>query len=109
MELVESIATFIEDTLMRITWCATEISSLVFWVNDLLEDFREAAQAGEDLRRVRLCCTTDDRLLKDLIFMKVHRQVDTMRCGAVEVVIQPVAQNRAPIPRQQNIRDRKSA
>ncbi|KAE8895260.1 hypothetical protein PF003_g20749 [Phytophthora fragariae] len=38
-ELTETILSFLEETLARVTWAETELPSVVFWVNDVLEDF----------------------------------------------------------------------
>lgn len=62
-ELVENIVKFIEHTLSQVSWTAKELSSLVYWVNDVLEDFRDAADTGGELRVVSQRCSTDDRLL----------------------------------------------
>ncbi|EGZ25819.1 hypothetical protein PHYSODRAFT_486316 [Phytophthora sojae] len=83
VELVETIVKFIEHTLSQVSWTPKEISSLVFWVNDVLEDFRTAAEEGGELRAVQQRCTTEDRLLKDVMFIKVHRQVQDKRFGRI--------------------------
>ncbi|KAG1704829.1 hypothetical protein DVH05_004857 [Phytophthora capsici] len=78
IELAENIVAFIKQTLKQVTWASDDLSVLVYWVNDLLEDFRGAAEEGSDLTRIALRCSTDDRLLRDLMFVKVHRQVESM-------------------------------
>jgi len=78
-ELVENIVKFIEHTLAQVSWAPNELSSLVYWVNDVLEDFRCAADDGRDLQSIQQRCTTDDRLLRDVMFVKVHRQVEDAR------------------------------
>jgi hypothetical protein len=40
VELVETIVEFIEETLAQVTWSSKDLSALVYWVNDVLEDFR---------------------------------------------------------------------
>ncbi|KAE9286587.1 hypothetical protein PR003_g26279, partial [Phytophthora rubi] len=79
IELVERIVKFIEETLKQVSWHPKELASLVYWVNDVLEDFRDSAEAGRDLRLVLNRCTTDDRLLRDMMFIKMHKQVDDIR------------------------------
>ncbi|OWZ07045.1 LOW QUALITY PROTEIN: hypothetical protein PHMEG_00020615 [Phytophthora megakarya] len=79
IELVEAILRFIEETLMRVTWNETELPSVVYWVNDVLEDFREAVESDGDVKHVLLRCSTEGRLLRDLIFARLHRQVDALR------------------------------
>jgi hypothetical protein len=61
-ELVENIVTFIEHTLAQVSWASKELSSLVYWVNDVLEDFRCAADAGRDLQSILQRCTTDESI-----------------------------------------------
>ncbi|EGZ18548.1 hypothetical protein PHYSODRAFT_332315 [Phytophthora sojae] len=39
----------------------------------------KASDEGGELRAVQQRCTTDDRLLKDVMFIKVHRQVQDVR------------------------------
>ncbi|GMF28067.1 unnamed protein product [Phytophthora fragariaefolia] len=51
----------------------------VYLVNDELEDVRCAADEGGELWTIVQRCTTDDRLLRDLMFVKVHRQVADAR------------------------------
>ncbi|ETP35274.1 hypothetical protein F442_16501 [Phytophthora nicotianae P10297] len=83
VELVERIVELTEETLVRVKWSEAEVAALVYWINDLLEEFRGAAENGDDLRQVYTRCSTDDRLLKDLMFVKVHRQVDALRAETV--------------------------
>eukprot|EP00644_Phytophthora_capsici_P003014 jgi/Phyca11/102652/e_gw1.7.923.1 len=84
IELAENIVAFIKQTLKQVTWASDDLSVLVYWVNNLLEDFRGAAEEGSDLTRIALRCSTDDRLLRDLMFVKVHRQVESMsRLGRI--------------------------
>lgn len=45
----------------------------------MLEDFRDSAQVGEVLRLDLNRYTTDDRLLRDMMFIKMHMQVDDIR------------------------------
>ncbi|ETO82735.1 hypothetical protein F444_03151 [Phytophthora nicotianae P1976] len=82
VELVENIVAFIEQTLKQVSWSSDDLSLLVYWVNDLLEDFRAAAEVGSGLSQVTRRCSTDDRQLRDLMFVKVHRQVEYMSVGA---------------------------
>ncbi|KAF4141461.1 hypothetical protein GN958_ATG09432 [Phytophthora infestans] len=49
IKLVEHIVEFIEETLMRVSWSQKELSTLVYWVNDVLEDFRSVAESVGDL------------------------------------------------------------
>ncbi|GMF53174.1 unnamed protein product [Phytophthora fragariaefolia] len=79
IELVEEIVKFLEETIKLVTWTAKELSGLVFWVNDVLEDFRDKVEAAGDLRSVCLRCSTQDRLLRDLMFVKVHRRVENFQ------------------------------
>ncbi|KAE9050410.1 hypothetical protein PR001_g2399 [Phytophthora rubi] len=79
IKLVECIVKFVEHTLSQVVWTPKELPSLVYWINDVLEDFRAAAEEGGDLRSVLQRCNTDDRLLRDVMFLKVHRQVDDVR------------------------------
>ncbi|KAF1774801.1 hypothetical protein GQ600_15582 [Phytophthora cactorum] len=79
IELVEEIIKFLEETIKQVSWSSKELSSLVYWVNDVLEEFWNATEADGDLYAVRQRCSTEDRLLRDLMFVKLHRQVDTMR------------------------------
>ncbi|KAF4143834.1 hypothetical protein GN958_ATG06920 [Phytophthora infestans] len=79
IELVEHIVEFIEETLMRVSWSQKELSTLVYWVNDVLEDFRSVAESDGDLRQVMRRCSTDDRLLRDLMFVKVHQHVSEIK------------------------------
>ncbi|KAE8904996.1 hypothetical protein PF003_g11144 [Phytophthora fragariae] len=75
VQLVECIVEFIEETLAQVTWTSKDLSALVYWVNDVLEDFRSAmAEANEDLTQVKQRCSSDDRMLRDLMFVKLHRQ-----------------------------------
>ncbi|KAL3669321.1 hypothetical protein V7S43_005698 [Phytophthora oleae] len=46
--------TFLEETLMRLTWTETELPSIVYWVNDVLEDFREAVESDGELKQVQV-------------------------------------------------------
>jgi hypothetical protein len=64
-----------------VNWSVPELPSLVYWINDLLEDFRSAAEVGDDLGAVLKRCSTDDSLLRDLMFVKVHRQFESVRAG----------------------------
>ncbi|KAE9136957.1 hypothetical protein PF010_g1479 [Phytophthora fragariae] len=82
IELTEKIVEFIEQTLMRVSWSLKELPSVVYWINDVLEDFREAAETNSDLRQVQSRCSTEDRVLRDLMFVKVHRQVDEVRAAS---------------------------
>ncbi|ETI53325.1 hypothetical protein F443_03703 [Phytophthora nicotianae P1569] len=82
-------------------WSEAEVASLVYWINDLLEEFRGAAENGDDFRQVRTRCSTDDRLLKDLMFVKVHRQVDTLRAETVAEDTRCQEQRPAAASRQQ--------
>ncbi|ETM52879.1 hypothetical protein, variant [Phytophthora nicotianae] len=84
-----------------VKWSEAEVASLVYWINDLLEEFRGAAENGDDLRQVRTRCSTDDRLLKDLMFVKVHRQVDTLRAETVAEDTRCQEQRPAAASRQQ--------
>jgi hypothetical protein len=79
--LAERMLEFIEQTLMQVNWSVPELPSLVYWINDLLEDFRSAAEVGDDLGAVLKRCSTDDSLLRDLMFVKVHRQFESVRAG----------------------------
>ncbi|ETO99996.1 hypothetical protein F441_22581 [Phytophthora nicotianae CJ01A1] len=99
-EVVDA-ARFTEETLMRVKWSEAEVASLVYWINDLLEEFRGAAENGDDLRQVRTRCSTDDRLLKDLMFVKVHRQVDALRAETVAENARCQEQSPAAASRQQ--------
>ncbi|EEY63089.1 uncharacterized protein PITG_14735 [Phytophthora infestans T30-4] len=83
IELVEHIVEFIEETLMRVSWSQKELSTLVYWVNDVLEDFRSVAESDGDLRQVMRRCSTDDRLLRDLMFVKVHQHDGKRRLGRI--------------------------
>ncbi|KAH7487765.1 uncharacterized protein KRP23_1728 [Phytophthora ramorum] len=47
IELVKCMVEFIEETLAQVPWSIKDLSALVYWVNDVLEDFRAAAEAGE--------------------------------------------------------------
>ncbi|ETP23118.1 hypothetical protein F441_03696 [Phytophthora nicotianae CJ01A1] len=85
----------------RVLLCGTKVASLVYWINDLLEEFRGAAENGDDFRQVRTRCSTDDRLLKDLMFVKVHRQVDTLRAETVAEDTRCQEQRPAAASRQQ--------
>ncbi|ETP07197.1 hypothetical protein F441_16485, partial [Phytophthora nicotianae CJ01A1] len=60
VELVERIVEFTEETLMRVKWSEAEVAALVYWINDLLEEFRGAAENGDDLRQVYTRSSTDD-------------------------------------------------
>ncbi|OWY90140.1 hypothetical protein PHMEG_00041866, partial [Phytophthora megakarya] len=77
--LTEDIIKFIDGTLKRVVWTPSGLPYVVFWVNDVLEEFRDAVEAQSDLHRVRERCSTDDRLLRDLMFVKLHRQVDELK------------------------------
>ncbi|ETP07199.1 hypothetical protein F441_16483 [Phytophthora nicotianae CJ01A1] len=101
VERVERIVELTEETLMRVKWSEVEVASLVYWINDLLEEFRGAAENGDDLRQVRTGCSTDDRLLKVLMFMKVHRQVDALRAETVAENARCQEQRPAAASRQQ--------
>ncbi|ETP51125.1 hypothetical protein F442_03679 [Phytophthora nicotianae P10297] len=101
VELAERIVEFTEETLMRVKWSEAEVASLVYWINDLLEEFRGAAENGDGFRQVRTRCSTDDRLLKDLMFVKVHRQVDTLRAETVAEDTRCQEQRPAAASRQQ--------
>lgn len=57
IELVERIVEFLEETLMQVTWSAKDLSALVFWVNNVLEDFCGATAEDRDLRQVKLRCS----------------------------------------------------
>ncbi|POM66214.1 Hypothetical protein PHPALM_17964 [Phytophthora palmivora] len=79
ISLTENIVQFLDGTLKRVTWNRAELPYVVYWMNDVLEDFREAIAARSDISQVRQRCTTDDRLLRDLMFVKLHRQVDELK------------------------------
>ncbi|KAJ8542514.1 hypothetical protein ON010_g12300 [Phytophthora cinnamomi] len=53
-----------------------DVSALVFRVNNVLEDYRGAAAENRDLRQIKLHRSSDVRLLHDLMFVKLHHQVD---------------------------------
>lgn len=76
IDLTEKILEFIEGKLIHVSWVPNVPSSVVYWVKDVLEDFREAAAGNDDIRQVQVRCSTDDRLRRDLMFIKVHRHVD---------------------------------
>ncbi|POM73074.1 LOW QUALITY PROTEIN: Hypothetical protein PHPALM_10117 [Phytophthora palmivora] len=63
----------------RVTWNRAELPYVVYWVNGVLEDFREAIAARSDISQVRQRCSTGDRLLRDFMFVKLHRQVDELK------------------------------
>ncbi|GMF23298.1 unnamed protein product [Phytophthora lilii] len=44
--LTEDIVKFLDETLKRVAWTAAELPYVVLWVNDVLEDFREAINPG---------------------------------------------------------------
>ncbi|ETP39187.1 hypothetical protein F442_13342 [Phytophthora nicotianae P10297] len=75
INLTENILRFLDRTLNRVTWDTSELPCVVYWVYDVLEDFRDAVETVDDLTLPRLRCSTDDRLLPVLMFVKFHRQV----------------------------------
>ncbi|KAK1935695.1 hypothetical protein P3T76_010390 [Phytophthora citrophthora] len=77
--LTEAILRFTEETLMRVSRDKTELPSVVYWINDVLEDFREAILSDSDVTQVQLRYSSEDRLLRDLMFVKLHRQVDALK------------------------------
>ncbi|OWZ03856.1 hypothetical protein PHMEG_00024345 [Phytophthora megakarya] len=79
IELVEAILRCIEETLVRVTLDETELPSVVYWVNDVLEDFREAVESDKDVKHVLLRSSTEYRFLRDLMFVKLRRQVDAIQ------------------------------
>ncbi|GMF60786.1 unnamed protein product [Phytophthora fragariaefolia] len=70
-ELVESIVKFIDHTLAQVSREPKELSCLVYWVSNVLEYFRCAADEGGELRTIVQRCTTDDRLRRDVMFVNV--------------------------------------
>jgi hypothetical protein len=53
VELVEAIMEYIEETLAQVTWSSKGLSALVYWVNDVLEEFRRAPEANDSLAVVK--------------------------------------------------------
>jgi hypothetical protein len=74
-ELVATLVAFVEGTLMQPTWGKTELPGLVYWVN-VLKDVRSAAKNGSpSIATVCTRCSSDDPLLRDLLYEKLHRQI----------------------------------
>ncbi|OWZ11517.1 hypothetical protein PHMEG_00015444 [Phytophthora megakarya] len=106
-ERVESFVVFIKETLMRVSWSLNELPSLVYWVNDVLDDFRGATETEEDMTIVRSRCTTEDRLLREIMFVEVHREVETIRNNMLSASSQPAAESTNADPREQSTRNSK--
>ncbi|OWZ01417.1 hypothetical protein PHMEG_00027198 [Phytophthora megakarya] len=70
VELIDNIVKFIQETLMLVSWSTKELTSVVYLVNDVLEDVESNGEIITVTRR----CTTENRLLRDIMFVKVHRQ-----------------------------------
>ncbi|KAE9001213.1 hypothetical protein PF011_g13850 [Phytophthora fragariae] len=102
-ELVENIVKFIDHTLAQVSWAPKELSCLVYWVNDVLEDFRCATDEGRELRTILQRCTTDDKLLRDVMFVKVPRQMEDAR---LEIQRGPARSEGPPVSSSQRHSDR---
>ncbi|OWY95895.1 LOW QUALITY PROTEIN: hypothetical protein PHMEG_00033981 [Phytophthora megakarya] len=77
VELIDNIVKFIQETLMLVSWSTKELTSLVYWVNDVLEDFRDAVESNGDISTVSRRCTTEDRLLRDIMFYIVKPNISS--------------------------------
>ncbi|EGZ09671.1 hypothetical protein PHYSODRAFT_338434 [Phytophthora sojae] len=61
IELADAIIGFIEAKIMALRWEPEDVPAIVYWVNDVLESYRNAvASSDKDPGAIRLRCTLDD-------------------------------------------------
>ncbi|OWZ00736.1 hypothetical protein PHMEG_00028013 [Phytophthora megakarya] len=70
-----------EETPKRVTLDETKIGSLVYCINDVPEDVREAVLLDGDVKHIQIRCSTEDLFLRDLTFVTLHRQKSNKRLG----------------------------
>ncbi|OWZ14077.1 hypothetical protein PHMEG_00012499 [Phytophthora megakarya] len=68
-ELVEAIIAFTETKIVRMRWDADDVMEFVYWVNDVLDNFRSVVAGCSDMQisQVRNRCRLDDPLLQEII------------------------------------------
>ena len=77
--MVDALSDFLHSLSISHTWTLEDLPDLVYWANEVLEDFRSAILISPQAARdVSLRCSSNDQLLRDLMFEMQENRINRL-------------------------------